>query len=353
MAVESSQKPDGQQYTSEEIEAILNDLEVRLDRLKISYEQYFMGIEKLEPQVQRKEVTRIFNNLNKMQIRNTGLRFRYRTIVQRWNLYITRWNRVLREIENGTYERDVLRAQRNMAKRGVEFPAEELGIKRKRRRDAAAETAAGEAGGAAEAPPEGETLTMEADLPDEFEATVGTPVPVPAAPAAPPPAAPAGSVPLARVAVVRPGAMTPAGGPAAVRPGAMTPMPPAVRPGAMTPVPPRPGAMTPAPPAGRPAAMTPVPPGGRPAARTPGGTPAPDARIAGGMTMAEVETLYRRLVHAKRLCGEPVDTLKLESLVATINKQAPKIMAEHRCRQVEFTVALKNDKPILKAIPKK
>ena len=34
---------------SEEIEIAINELEVRLERLRALYEQYFLGLEKIEP----------------------------------------------------------------------------------------------------------------------------------------------------------------------------------------------------------------------------------------------------------------------------------------------------------------
>ena len=45
-----------------EIEENVKELETRLDRLRSLYEQYFMGIEKIEPNVPRKDVERRFQN---------------------------------------------------------------------------------------------------------------------------------------------------------------------------------------------------------------------------------------------------------------------------------------------------
>lgn len=45
-------------------------------------------------------------------MRNTGARFRFQTLVQRFTSYQTYWNRILRQMEEGTYRRDVARAQR-------------------------------------------------------------------------------------------------------------------------------------------------------------------------------------------------------------------------------------------------
>ena len=73
--------------TSEELDNALEELENRLDRLRALYEQYFLGIEKIEPSVQRKDVDRRFWMLRREQIRNTARRFRLQTITQRYNTF--------------------------------------------------------------------------------------------------------------------------------------------------------------------------------------------------------------------------------------------------------------------------
>ena len=70
-----------------EIEALVGELETRVDRLRALYEQYFMGIERIEPGVARKDVERRFQTLRREQIRNTALRFRFQMVVQRYNTY--------------------------------------------------------------------------------------------------------------------------------------------------------------------------------------------------------------------------------------------------------------------------
>ena len=82
-----------------ETEKYVGDLEIAVDRLRSLYEQYFMGIEKLEPTVPRKDVDRRIYVLRKEQIRNTGVRFRFHMIIQRFNTYVTHWQRITRQIE--------------------------------------------------------------------------------------------------------------------------------------------------------------------------------------------------------------------------------------------------------------
>ncbi len=93
-----------------EIERELSDLETRIDRLRALYEQYFLGIEKMEPSIPRRDAERKIQILRKEQIRNTAQRFKFQMLVQRYNTMQQHWARVTREIENGTYRRDVMRA---------------------------------------------------------------------------------------------------------------------------------------------------------------------------------------------------------------------------------------------------
>lgn len=111
---------------ADELSETLNDLEQRVERLRALYEQYFMGIEKIEPTVPRKEVERRFWTLRRAQIRNTAMRFKLNTINQRYNTYQQYWQRCLREIEAGTYRRHVAKAEKR-------FGAEALTIAARKR----------------------------------------------------------------------------------------------------------------------------------------------------------------------------------------------------------------------------
>lgn len=85
-----------------------------IERLQALYNQYFMGIEKLEPLIHKKNVERKFNELRKIKFYNTALRFRFQTQVQKYSTHLNHWRRVCRQIEEGTYRRDVMRAKARM-----------------------------------------------------------------------------------------------------------------------------------------------------------------------------------------------------------------------------------------------
>ncbi len=95
-----------------EFEQDLHAVEVKLDRLKALYDQYFQGLERLEPTVLRRDLERSVQNLRRSQPRNTALRFRLQQVVQRYVSFQSYWNRTARKIEEGTYRRDLLKARR-------------------------------------------------------------------------------------------------------------------------------------------------------------------------------------------------------------------------------------------------
>ena len=102
----------------ESIEGRIGEMERKLDRLRGLYESFFMGIERAPPNVARRDMNRLLLEMQQEPISNASLRFRYQSIMQRWVLMTAYWNRTLREIESGTYRRDVARAQRHLAEKG-------------------------------------------------------------------------------------------------------------------------------------------------------------------------------------------------------------------------------------------
>ena len=103
---------DRKTLSNEEIEASVEELSRKLEILRVRYEQYFIGVEKVAPSVMRMEVVRIMRDLEQLKIKNTAIKFKLRTVVQKFTSYSTYWNRTLREIEDGTYKRHVDKAKR-------------------------------------------------------------------------------------------------------------------------------------------------------------------------------------------------------------------------------------------------
>lgn len=354
-------------HKNEDIEESLDNLDKLVDRLKVLYEQYFMGIQKVAPSHLHTDAERRIRDIAQMSIRNTALRYRFATLQQKFGSYNTYWKRTLRQIEQGRYIRDLSRLQRHAEANGDEVPEEILAkmpklmrqrVLRDRERakakaeregllpggDAGASGSESSAGAVAAEParaasqrPRDGVHKLDAGLLDgvDFDdlfssimddavAAVDSLAP-PKAAAAPPP--------------------RPAPPPAAARPttpprpsASATPPPVPVRP----PVPA--AAARPAPPATVSAASPPRP---QPA------TPPGGARsLPPGMNEVETRKLYDKFVSARKMVGDQ-SSVSYDALVRTINNQAPRIMTEHKAKGVQFDVVVKGDKVILKAKPQR
>ena len=369
-------------YASEEkgasIEEALDEVQKLVDRVKVLYEQYFLGIQKQAPAHLHNDAERRIRELTQMNIRNTALRYRFATIQQKYGAYNSYWKRTLREIEAGRYMRNLNKVRRQAQMTGEEIPEEILAKMPKRMREAvvrdreaALQKAVRE--GRVRADGEGGFDDL---LPPEAFAEMNEPsdtqpdFPVPAAALPPPQRAPRGG-PIkiddpfaddgdiasaltaladeALAAVERPMPPPPSPAPPPGRPAAPpAPPPAATRP---PPVPPRPPAVPPP----RPGTVQP-PPGSRPAApaaaaSSPPGRPVAPSPIP-GMSEADTRTLYAKYVKAREVVGDRSDPMSYDKLVRTLSSQAPRILEQHKASGLEFNVVIKDNKVVLKAKPK-
>ena len=118
-----------------EPDELLDAIDQSLDRLKVLYEQYFMGIQKQPPTFIHTDVERKLRDATQLQMRNTRLRYRLATVQQKFGAYNSYWRRTLRQIENGTYVRNLAKVGREAAKTGAAIPQEILAAMPKRMRD--------------------------------------------------------------------------------------------------------------------------------------------------------------------------------------------------------------------------
>ena len=88
----------------------LDKLETKISELRVLYEQYFVDVIPQPPDKLRKEIVRSIRTLLKAPFKNSAVRFRLRQIVTRYQTYSTYWERVLKQREEGTYNRDVFKA---------------------------------------------------------------------------------------------------------------------------------------------------------------------------------------------------------------------------------------------------
>lgn len=79
----------------------LEKLEEDIRRLKNKYDQFFAGIQKFPPMTDRRQVEAFIHELNKQKMRDNARRFRFSTLVTRFNQYREMWARRMREREEG------------------------------------------------------------------------------------------------------------------------------------------------------------------------------------------------------------------------------------------------------------
>src|SRR5438105_9426326 len=114
---------------------MLDVVDKALDRVKVLYEQYFMGIQKQAPTFIHNDVERKLRDLAQLQVRNTGMRYRLATLQQKFGAYNSYWRRTLRQIEAGTYARNLSKIGREAVRTGAAIPEEILRAMPKRMRD--------------------------------------------------------------------------------------------------------------------------------------------------------------------------------------------------------------------------
>lgn len=95
---------------SKEVENELLEMQKATDRLRATFEQYFLGVERRPPSGERDTLKQRMAKLRTTVNRNTELRFRINQLVAKFQTLDTYWTRVCREIEDGTYLRDARKA---------------------------------------------------------------------------------------------------------------------------------------------------------------------------------------------------------------------------------------------------
>ena len=289
--------------TPKEFEIMLSDAEVQLSRIKHLYEQWFQGIERIEPQIPRKQFDRSLHELRKVKPRNTALRFRFQTLIQRYTTLQTYWRRIGRQIEEGTYRRDLLRARRRREAARAEREHE------KSRRSS----------NPLELDPDADTNMDEliADASNRMDELLKTPEP---------------SSKVATLDLEQSKA-TPLNEPSAVAPE------------------PEPSAARFAKPRSR-----------RPAQKREKSSPAitPSRRAppqiaarSKGPGEARMRQIYDSYVEAKRNNNERTDKIDYETVAKSLKKMVPKLDRKHKGKHVDFKVVVKDGKVGIKPVVKK
>lgn len=93
-----------------DLRAELERLEHMIADLKVQYEQYFSGLMPLAPDKLHNDVKRKIRELLKAPLKNHSVNYKLKTLEGRYGTFNNYWQRVLKQREEGTYNRDVFKA---------------------------------------------------------------------------------------------------------------------------------------------------------------------------------------------------------------------------------------------------
>jgi len=120
VAVSTGTTPLPQEKLQEELDA----MDVSIAELQVLYEKYFLGIDRRPPETERKRISDRMRTLKGTLVKNTALKFRLHTLFAKLISFERMWDRTLREMEEGTYRRDVFKAKLHSKKKdGKPAPA--------------------------------------------------------------------------------------------------------------------------------------------------------------------------------------------------------------------------------------
>ena len=377
---------------SHEYDMALKAAEELLEDLRVRYEKYFRGVDRVQPEKAHTAFERVFRELKKNPPRNTALRFRTQQLQARFITHQQYWKRICRQIEEGTYARDVRRAQERRAREAVASPGQRFDLGDAFEMDLDAEINAaldgllsddlfGESAAPNEAPTKASfaapgtgvhSVSLDAPFEPELLGSSRTgkllPLPevrLPAEEHSEQQARRALSTapPLRRSWLVQPSSATRP--PSTVAPSHSTTAPkapePTTAPAASVGAPKQPPTSAPKPPppsarleGGR-EPSGPRPPsatltGGRPVPRPPAepkAPPRPAERPAPAPpTDQGMRQLYDQYIAARRTNNQRVDNVNYESMVRSVEK----IRAKHAGRELQFKVIVKDGKAAIKPV---
>jgi hypothetical protein len=91
----------------ETIEQELNRIEATIRLIDQNYEKYFAGIERRPPEKLRDELGLELRRLANCYIPQTDLRYRYQMLATRFHSYCGNWERLMHQIEEGKFVRQL------------------------------------------------------------------------------------------------------------------------------------------------------------------------------------------------------------------------------------------------------
>ena len=109
----------GVRHQKDETDEDLDALDHDLKRLRVEYDQYFLGILKRPPEVLQGRVPKLIVKYSNQTLRKTYHKFRFNQLNSKFQIYRQQWGRTMRQIEQGTYKGHLFRAKLHERERGI------------------------------------------------------------------------------------------------------------------------------------------------------------------------------------------------------------------------------------------
>jgi hypothetical protein len=100
-------KSDLSGVSSEKVDELILRAEPMIDQIQGLYNQYLSGIEKHPPNERRKQLEQLMYTLQLVSKPTAGLQFRYQTLNAKYVSYRERWDKVLKDLEDGKIKRRI------------------------------------------------------------------------------------------------------------------------------------------------------------------------------------------------------------------------------------------------------
>ncbi len=108
-----------------EVEKQLNDLDILIKKLKIEYDIFFAGGKKTPPDNLKARVEKMIQRLLDERGLSFAQKFKFNTLVARYNVYKELWRKKLKQLEEGGRERDEKLIEELLAKNITNYPQKE------------------------------------------------------------------------------------------------------------------------------------------------------------------------------------------------------------------------------------
>jgi len=97
----------------------LDELDQGLKRLRVEYDQFFLGILKRPPNVLQGRMQKLIVKYSNQSLRKTHQKFRFNQLNSKFQIYRQQWGRTMRQIESGTYRGHRFKANLHDRERGL------------------------------------------------------------------------------------------------------------------------------------------------------------------------------------------------------------------------------------------